>query len=193
MDPLATIADLEDRYGDIPTDDYAQAQSALVDASATVRTFTGQTLSPATSTHTVKVKNGYAVLPQRPVLTVSSVTAVGNAVGYTVSGDRLNVASQVPNVFSWEPYRSGLTEVTVTYEHGFDPMDETITSIVCQLALRSLTADVEDSTITDEKLGSYSVGRGAIGAAGPSGLFSSEKELLRHFTRPLGNMRLYGA
>lgn len=192
---LVTIDQLEERHSAVASMDTTEVQAAIADASATVRSFTGQTLTVATSTHRLRIRNGRIQVPQRPIISVVSVADVlGNAIEYTVvNGDTIDVRTQVFDTWSMVPYSSPLTEADVEYEHGYNPMDEAVVSVVCQVALRTLTADVADAGVTDEKLGSYGVGFGAVGASGPSGLFAGEKDILRQFKRPLGSMRVLGS
>lgn len=179
------------RYdGDLSEAQKARVAFLLVDASARVRRYCqGQQFTKSTTTERLQVRNGRVVLPQRPVLAVTSVQVLGSAVSTTFIWeglDSLAVGANTFGSFGWEPFRFGLTVVDVTYEHGYDPIPDDIIGVVCSIVLRSLGQSPTATGVTSETLGGYSYTTGTIGAAGPFGLLPDERETLDAYRREAG-------
>jgi hypothetical protein len=193
MDPLATTADLEDRLGrSLTPAEAARADTLLVDASASVRTFTHQQLSQDTSTVRLRVRRGKVRLPQRPVTAVTTVADVnGNQMTFTWVGDETVVVQTNLDPFSFEPWRNGIAVVDVTYTHGYAMLPDTIIGVVCSVVLRALGRRPEDSGITSETVAGYSYTLGSAAAAGGFGLLPDERDALIGY-RPVGGFAQVG-
>ena len=186
MAPLATTADVEDRLGrSLTSAETDRIDGLLADASATVRTYTGQQFTKATTTDKLRIRRGVIRLPQLPVEEVTAVVdANGNAIAYTFDGiDRLQVGTNVLDSFSFVPWRTPLNVLTVTYEHGYDDIPDDIVAVVCSIASRSLGVNPTAAAVTQEAVGPFSHSIGSIGAAGAIGFLPAERETLDRYRR----------
>lgn len=190
---LVDSADVTARLGrELTARETARLPSVLADVSAMVRTYVRQMISPAESTVTLPVRFGIVTLPERPVQAVTAVVDENDlAVLYEwVGDDQLEVATQVIDTFAWEPYRSNLTAVTVTYEHGFDEVPADIVAVVCSVALRALGQEPDRGAVQTEAIAGYSYTLGVIGASGPVGLLPDEKAVLDAYRHYPGVIRM---
>lgn len=208
MNPLATIVDLQGRLGRTLTgDELTRADLLLVDASATVRNYTRQQITQATSTDLCRAYGGVMSvpqppisentfadvgglwfpvvvrLPQRPVTAVTGVVDMdGNAVDFHWDGSQLVGTTTAP--------------VQVTYTHGWaagDPVYDTVVAVVCSVTARALGRSPEDGAVQQETITGYSYTVGAVGAAGALGLLPEEKERLSEIRgRKARSIGLYG-
>lgn len=116
--PLATQADVEGILGRQLTEtESARCGGILVKLSDQFRRIARQDFSDGTSTNRLKVNGGVVVLPQRPVIAVTSVADDrGRDIPYVLRSGSLAVS---------DPDRPGFLLdssefVTVTYSHGGD-------------------------------------------------------------------------
>lgn len=193
MTDLAESNDIIARLGrPLTAVEQIRVEALLTDASASVRNYTRQTISAvAGDTVRVKVRNGRARLPQRPVTAVASVSSIaGGAILYQWWGDDIiSTGSNVPDSFAWEPFRNGVTAVDVVYSHGYDPIPDDIIGVVCSIVTRALGRPPEDSGMTSESIAGYSYAIGAVGAAGAFGLLNGEKAILDAYCRVGGQIQ----
>lgn len=189
---LATIDQLNDRMVSAATDT-DRATAILADVSAAVRAHTGQTITRATTTDTLRVIHGRITLPQRPVVSVGSVTDIsGNALAYDWDGlQRIDVPSgaQSERAFLWGSDTK--TTAVVTYTHGFEAGDEldAIAGVVAQIAARAYGTPAESVGKSQEAIGSYSYSFGGAAASGAYGITTSERAVLRKL---VGGSRVAG-
>lgn len=184
MAPLATTADVEERLGrSLTSAETDRIDALLADASATVRTYTGQQFTKATTTDKLRIRNGVIRLPQRPVASVSSVVDPNaNAVLYTFDGiDRIYTGTNVPDTFTFEAWSTPLNVLTVTYVHGYDDIPDDIVGVVCSMASRALGVNPTAAAVVQEAVGPFSRSVGSIGAAGAIGLLPAERETLDRY------------
>ena len=194
MPDLATTDDLEVRLGRaLTSEETTKAEGLLADTSANVRGYTGQSFTEETTTQRVKIRNGFVLLPQRPVTAVDTVeNTSGTAVSFTWDGlERVYVPAQVPDSFSWEPYRAPLSLVDVTYTHGYETVPADIVGVVCGVTLRALGQDPMDGGTTQESIDGYSFSRGTTGAAGGFGLLPDERVVLDRYRRQFGSVQVF--
>lgn len=183
MDPLATTDDLDARLPSGTITDPARAAQLLADVSAAFRRKTGQTFTEATTTERLKVRKNKIRLPQRPVISVASVVDL-NAVPitvFTVVNNVVHLDPMVPDPWAWEPRRTALGFVDVTYTHGYNPLPDDLVGLVCQVAGRGYGTLPTESGVSQESLGAYSYTIGSTAAAGPFGLFAGEEAWLEQF------------
>jgi hypothetical protein len=158
-DPFATAQELADFIGTTVPADLARMQNLIASASATIRNFTGQILSPVQGDIAIfppsmtvigqmppwpHTWNSYILLPERPVTNVSSITVNTPAVPVTT--------------FGWTPsgvvYRTDargwwFDTATVTYDHGYPEGSDDLANIkkIClQMAARAYTLNERSSS-----------------------------------------------
>lgn len=160
LSDLVTASDFTD-YGY----DLAAAAKAA-SASARVRRFLRQEITPGTSTVTL-TGCGPWLLPQRPVTAVDTVVDGNNAeVAFTLDGSRLSSDVCAP--------------LTVTYTHGFNPLPDELVEVVCAIAVRlNGMSGAMAAGVRTEQAGGESITYGADAWSGTTGLTRPEMEALR--------------
>lgn len=171
MDPLASLTDLSDRLGrPLTSGEEARAQALLLDASAKVRSYTKQNFTRTDNEIVVvRAQQGEIRLPQRPVLDVTSVVAIGAGgapdlpvVGWQWDGldiVRTCVDSPVinlPELWYEDDVEAYPGTYRVTYSHGEAQIPDVIVGIVARIVLRTLTAPTMAGGVTGETIGPYS-------------------------------------
>lgn len=192
---LATLDDLQARIGrTLDGDDAIRALAILDDATAAVRSYTGQTISEDTTTDRLQPRQGLLRLPQRPVTAVSAVTNVdGDAVSYTWdhgSVVHLGGYGYPLNSFEVEPFRNRRPYLDVTYTHGYATVPADIIAVVCQIAGRAYGRALEDTGLQSESIAGYSYSLGAAAAAGGLGMLNDERAVLDRYRIVGGTARI---
>lgn len=179
MDPLASVTDLSDRLGrPLTSTEEARAQALLADASAKVRSYTRQKFTRVDGeTVVLRAQQGEIRLPQRPVLDVTTVVAVGagGAPDLPVAGwqwdglDIVRTCTSSPSINLPEEWYEDDAEAypgtyRVTYSHGDAQVPDDIVGIVARMTLRTLTAPTLAAGVTGETLGPYSYRTDGSGA-----------------------------
>lgn len=185
--PLASVADLEARLGRTLTGEEAtRAAALLVDASAAARSYTGQQFIEDETTVRLKVSRGKVRLPQAPATGVTTVEDTDeNPVTFTwLMGQTVEVSTQVPDGWAFEPYSQGLQVVDVTYSHGYETVPDDVIAVVCQIAGRALGATAESSGVQSETIRTYSYSLGGAAASGPVGMLAGERAILDRYRQP---------
>lgn len=190
MASLATLQQLESRMS-TALSDRERAVELLIDASATVRSYTGQHITQATSTDRLKVKRGMVRLPQAPVTAVSAVVDTnGNAVLFEwLQGNRVQIQSNL-DTFSFVPWQNGLRYVDVTYTHGYATVPGDIVAVVCQIAGRAYGTSPDAAAASSESIGSYSYSTGGAAASGAAGMLAPERAILDRYRRSVASTSL---
>ena len=197
MAALATIQDLEDRLGrPLTAEEAARAPALLDDASALIRAFTGQRFDLAASDEVVlRVQAGIVRLPQRPVIAVSAVVAIGGVgmpditvVGWVFDGvDQVRIGDgsaviNLPEV--WRDDDDGYPGTyRVTYSHGYATSPADVVAVVCAMVLRTLTAPTAQGGITSETIGSYSYSLKTADTGVAVSLGQPERDALARYRR----------
>lgn len=145
------------------------SEGALLRASARVRGHLRQRVTSGTSTITAR---GPAFrLPERPVVSVESVTdADGAAVEWELSGSLLTVDS--------------IGRVTVTYAHGYASLPDELVELVCQIAARMDAAPASSALsqgVQQQTAGPFMVGYGWDAYKATAGLQAGERETLARY------------
>ena len=182
--PLATTTDLEDRLGRSLTDVEARKAPALLrDASAKVRAYTRQDFDLTLGDVAVLRPVGTELrLPQRPVLDVTAVVAVGGAPGipdlplsgWTWDGlDIVDIAGLDSNVWVslpawWEDHGTRPNTYRVTWDHGYPVTPDDVVEVVCSMINRVLLAPTPVEGMNREQIGQY--GYGMAGGGGSPGV-----------------------
>lgn len=186
MDPLASQSDVEARLGRVLTGvEELRIEALLRDASANVRRVSTQMFTLGTTTGLVLGRrNGKVRLPQRPVVSVASVTDLNdNALTYTRAGDWLTVSLNLLNSWEIEPWTNPPTEIKVTYTHG-GTVPDLIVGVVASVVARSLGVDPSETGTVQHQIDGFSETLGAAGAQGPVAMLASEREICESFKRP---------
>lgn len=170
MESLASSTDLSDRLGrPLTSGEEARALALLADASAKVRSYTKQSFSRVDDqTVVVRAQQGEIRLPQRPVLDVTAVIAVGAGgapdlpvVGWQWDGlDIIRTCTDspvinLPELWYEEDVEAYPGTYRVTYSHGDAQIPDDIIGIVARMALRTLTAPTMAGGVTGETIGPY--------------------------------------
>lgn len=170
MVALADVTDLEARLGrPLTAEEQARAGALLEDASAAVRTYTGQHFMRVDDeTVVVRAQQGEIRLPQRPVIDVTEVVAIGagGAPDVPVVGwqwDGLDVVRAVadspiinlPELWHEESDGSYPGTYRVTYSHGPAQVPRVVVAVVARMVLRTLTAPTVAGGVTGETIGPY--------------------------------------
>lgn len=191
--PVAVAEDLEDAEHD-----ELRARALLDDASAAVRGYTGQEFTAGTRTdELIRPRNGFVRLPQRPVTAVEAVTDKdGNPLLFEwIEGDdRVTVSSNVLDTFAWEPWRTGVVKVLVTYDFGYaeGEIPQDIIAVVCQMAARAYGTSPSATGLQSESIDGYSYSVGAAAAAGAIGMLAGETAVLDRYRTPQVSSALLG-
>lgn len=200
MAGLASIGDMEARLGrELETDQQvARVEALLADASAAVRSYTGQQFTRATTTDRLTPPvRGPVVLPQRPVNDVTAVASVlGVAQQFLWDGLNLYVGTYLAGVIInlAEAYYDGgryygsnrRQPIDVTYDHGYSVIPGDVVAVVCQMAGRAFGRPLEDSGVQQESIGGYAYTTGVAAAAGGVGMLRDERAVLDAYRRQAG-------
>lgn len=193
MNSFATPADLADRLQQPDPGVFtATAQQLLAGASDTIRSYTGQTINLVTDDQVSLLGDGIGVLelPQRPVVSVASVSIDGTAVTdfllrgsmlYRATGGLWSAISGLPDWFS-NAYPS---QVTVVYTHGYDTIPDAVKAVCLNVAQRAY-ANPAGNRSEAETIGSYSHSTTVGGDAPLGGLYLTEED--RRALRPFRRM-----
>lgn len=176
---LATKAQLEERLGRaLTTQEAKRAPALLDDASAAVRSITGA-LTAGSQTVRVRARGGLVRLRRAPTAVAAVADVDGNALEFTwYAGTQITLAA-VP--------LGGYVDVTFTA--GAVP--KIVVAVVCQMVLRALGVNPDDTAYQQESVGDYSRTVGAAAAAGAIGMLASEEDQLRKLG-PVGGMAALG-
>lgn len=191
MDPLAVPLDVAERLGrELTTVEGLRVEALIKDASAKVRSLSTQMFTLVENDEVVlPISPKRRVrLPQRPVVSVASVTDINdNALTYRQVNEWLYVSSMLLNAWEVEPWHCPIREVNVTYTHGGDVPDD-ILAVVCAAVGRALGSDPTESGTFQETIDGYSIGTSVtmatVLAQGGLGLLASEIEVCRAYVRP---------
>lgn len=167
LDPLATVADLENRGLTIDPAETAVVETFLAEASAAVREAAGVPISQTTSTVALEAPDNspWLALPGPPIQSVASVAIDGE----TVTDWKLR-SHQLWRPGGWQT-GSEPSEVTVTQIHGLPEVPADLVGLVCRIAAAVLVhyraqPDGEGLAAKDiraERIGDYSVTYGDSG------------------------------
>lgn len=138
LEPLATVADLA-ALG-IDTDDADLVDSLLISVSAAVREAAGVPIIRTASTVSLATEASRRIeLPGAPIRSVTAVSLDGapltEGVDYVVRSGCLWRLGQ-----PWHRHDEVPSELTVTYEHGFDEVPADIVRTVCLYVAAGINA-----------------------------------------------------
>ena len=193
---LATVQDLQDRLGRPLTDaEAARAPALLDDASAMVRAYTGQTFTLVADDEVVlRVQAGIVRLPQRPVIAVSRVVAIGGELAPDVAitdwvfdgVDQIAIgtgAAVINLPETWWDDDGFPGTYRVTYSHGYAAPPADVVAVTCGMVLRTLTAPTTQGGVTSETIGSYSYSLKAADTGVSVSLGQPDRQALARYRR----------
>lgn len=194
MTTLATQDDVEAILGRALTTDESNRIDALLDAaSARFRAAAGgRQFTPATSTLTARVIDGRVSLPQRPVVSVDSVTTVApDGTAGVAIGTWLFDGISTVHLGAWRTLQINLPElddsddtVVVTYTHGDATVPDDVRWAVTSMVTRTLTQQSAAAGVVSETIGGYSYRVGDAAAAGALGMNADEQAIAARYRRP---------
>ncbi len=183
MTAFATVEDLATILQRPITGDETTAAGLLLGlASAEIRGYCRQQLSADTSTAVLRgTWTRDLELPERPVTAVSSVEIDGEPIT-DWAWDGLNSIRRTPfDLTDIGAHWGGPARVvTVSYDHGFDPIPEVIRGRCIAIVLRALGAA---PGVVSEQLGSYSVSYDRALASELVALTVEDRRTLRRYRR----------
>lgn len=186
---LASVTDVESVMGrDLTSDEAARVESVLNKASELFRRESGQQFTAGTSENRLRVRGGDQVfLPQRPVVSVDSVTDdSGDVLEFTSRGQVVTLTS--PKGVSW---------VVVEYTHGGDVPDVVREAVadIAAVVLRIDASAASGATQASETTGPFTrqatYATWAVG--GSTRLSPDDVALARSFRNPWRQMVTLGS
>jgi hypothetical protein len=182
--PLATQADVEARLGRTLTAgaETTKVAALLADASAAIRSYTGQTITAvAGDVLTVDAPyTGELTLPERPVTAVTSITLDGVA----LTGWSWDSGHSVALPGGWSTQSSvtypGRGVLRITYSHGYGSVPADVVAVCASMVLRAMQTT---AGVRSETLGDYSVTYAGDGSPGAVGFTADERMLLNRYRR----------
>jgi hypothetical protein len=205
VDPLATVADVQARYpATLSTADQARVQALLADASSVVRRFTRQQFTSSQTTDRVRPIGYKARLPQRPVVSVTSVAIVdalqpGNLLPIPFAawlwdgGDEIWLG-QMDTVVNLpedvlDLYRYNTPLIQVDYTHGYARVPDVVVAVACSMVLRNFDLPGAQG-VASQQVGPFGYRLSTTGQDGILALSDSEKAALAPYRRQLATVEL---
>lgn len=192
MTPLASVSDVQARLPGSVTVEPIRILALLQDASAAIRSYTKQTFTIQQTTIGVRPIGYRLRLPQRPVISVDSITVVlpgttepvavpgwywdgSNEVWLTFGDLIINLSEELTGLLEWQT-----PEYAVTYHHGYPEVPDDVVGVVCSMVTRVSTAPGLGGVVS-ESVGEYSYRLSDAAAQGPMTLTQSEKDTLSSY------------
>lgn len=201
MDALADLTAVEARLGRPLTGLEADRATALLaDASALVRSYTLQDFQRVDhETVVVRGQQGEIRLPQRPVIDVTVVVAIGagGAPDIPVVGwqwDGLDIIRTAPNspiinlpeLWYEDDVVAYPSTYRVTYSHGAAMVPPDVVAVVASMVLRTLTAPTLAGGVTGETIGPYSYRTDGSGVGTAVVMTETDRRVLARYRRKQG-------
>jgi hypothetical protein len=201
VDALADLTAVEARLGRPLTGPEADRAAALLaDASALVRAYTLQDFQRVDhETVVVRGQQGEIRLPQRPVIDVTAVVAIGagGAPDIPVVGwqwDGLDIIRTAPNspiinlpeLWYEDDVVAYPNTYRVTYSHGETAAPADVVAVVAAMVLRTLTAPTLAGGVTGETIGPYSYRTDGSGVGTAVTLTETDRQVLARYRRKQG-------
>lgn len=187
LPPLATVGQLEARLGrELSDAERGQAHQWLQEASDSLRTVTGQTLTYVEGDLELHDGFGAALLQLRqlPVQEIIAVAAEGVELQQwrdwridLETGNLWRCRWPWPYDGAWWAGRQG---IAVIYSHGYRPLPADLVGVALGMVGRALAAPAGD--VRSEQLGPYRYDRGALAGLGTVGLSGAEARIVAKYT-----------
>jgi hypothetical protein len=200
---LASADDLAARLGrDLTATEAVRADVLLADASAKIRRYTRQAFDFVADDEVVlRGPGGEIRLPQRPVVDVTSVVAVGGQGLPDVTladwlWDHLdtvrigtgNYIINLPEVWWDDDGYPGTYRVT--YSHGYEEVPADVVAVACAMVLRTLTNPSLAGGVTGETIGPYSYRLDTPGGGLSVALTKADQDELVSYRLKVGQIRV---
>lgn len=201
MAALASTTALEARMGrPLGFDEVQRAEALLDDASALVRSYTNQDFDRTDDdTVVLLAQQGEIRLPQRPVLDVTRVVAVGAGgapdlpvIGWEWNGLdivrtlTISPVINLPEVWIEDDLDAYPGTYRVTYSHGAAAVPPDVVAVVAAMALRTFTAPSIMGGVTGETVGPYSYRTDGTGVGTAVSMTDSDRRALVRYRRTSG-------
>lgn len=193
---LATVADLEARSG-LSFDPPVRAEALLDDASAMVRSYTGQDFTLVEDDVVVlPVARGRISLPQRPAQNPSAISAILlQSVALVTGGWQFDgidcVYIGAPTwAINGPTIPCEFHTAQVTYSHGYSVIPGDVVAVVCQMVLRVLQSPAATPGLRSEQIDDYQYALGGGLTSGTIALVPEEKVTLNRYRRRSGSVVL---
>lgn len=201
--PLATIGDLLARVDSLTDAQQARAPALLTDASGKIRGYTKQTFDlTLNDTIVLRPVGSHLRLPQRPVIAVDQVVALGGSAAipditlpagsWTFDGvDLVDVcppdAGWILNLPATWVDGYGPDTYRVTYDHGYPVTPDDVVAVCCAMVLRVLESPTTVEGLVQERIGQYSYQFGQFPGGQSPGLTvrmsDADRDDLKHYRR----------
>lgn len=169
---FATVEELGDYLGGMPSDREAAAELALASATSVIQDYVGQTLTYVEDDEiTLDGSNtDVLVLPELPVTEVASVEIDGEELGEDDYEVDFENGLLVLDAGTWGVAKQS---IAVIYTHGYEEIPSGIRAICLQAAGRMFA----QAGIAQEQIGATSIRYGAVGVS----LTPEEKQTLDRY------------
>lgn len=170
--PLASPADVAERLGRALNQvESARIDALLADGSAHIRRYCMRDFALSTNdVRVLKASHGTIKLPGRPIVSVTSVIAIGGAPGVPDVNVFWHVFDGYDEVTVPEPAQSGIINLAefwydtewftntfrVTYSHGENVVPDDVVAVLCSAVISMLVAPTMVGGLASETLGTYS-------------------------------------
>lgn len=170
--PLASPSDVEARLGRALNQvESTRVDALLADGSAHVRRYCLRDFALLTDdTRVLKASHGTIKLPERPIVSVSKVIAIGGAPGVPDIDVFWYVFDDYDEITVPEPSQSGIINLAeiwydlewfsntfrVTYTHGESDVPDDVVAVLCSAVISMLVAPTMVGGLASETLGTYS-------------------------------------
>lgn len=169
LDLLASVDDLEARYGTLSTDQAARAPALLEDASGLVRDFCTVGLQILIDDERILRPVGSLIrLPEPPITAVTAVTAIARDGGPDIalagwSWDGIDLVDVREATFEldtgqatwWDKIDQHTNTYRVIYTHGPPTTPRAAKAKVCQMVNRVLSSPSRTEGVVDRRIGQY--------------------------------------
>lgn len=198
MTALATVEDMPGS-GAFTPEQQAQAQSALDTASSVIRAYCRRQFTSQQFTTRLRARGNWILLPQRPVVSVESVSVLVYGTPTTTSGwlwdglDRIWIGNlgMIINLAEelFDAIMAGVTVADVAYTAGYASVPEDVVSVAAAMASRAMAVPA-GGVFSSQAAGPFSVTVAPWAQGGPMSLTEGEKLILRQYRRGTATVEL---
>jgi hypothetical protein len=200
---LPALAGPDDLSAQLPAplnaDQLPAAATALANASTAVRAYTRRKFTLDSYTTRLRAKGHWILLPQRPVVSVESLSVMvwGNltpTVGWVWDGlDRIWVGGigtviNLPEEII-QAIEFGVTVAEVSYTAGYQLVPDDVVAVTAGLAARAMSIPA-GGVVSSQTAGPFSQTVAGWAQGGPLALSDADKVILRQYKRPSASIEM---